>query len=62
MKEKTPKNKCWIVSVGNDDFNYHPALELISAVKRYNKKTGEGLKMFRSKAHVQKLCDQLNSL
>lgn len=61
-KIKTPKNKCWIVAVDTDSFNYEPSLELISAVKKHNRETKEGIKMYRKKETVQKMCDIANSL
>lgn len=61
---KTPKNKCWIVAIGNDDFKCHPSLELISKVKAHNKTVGavDRFKMYRRKETVQKLCDNANSM
>lgn len=61
---KTPKNKCWIVAVDNDSFNYSPSLELISKVKSYNKTVGvvDRFKMYRRKETVQKICDNANSM
>lgn len=62
--KKTPKNKCWIVSIGNDDFKYHPQLETISKVKKHNKKApvSERFKMYGKIESVQKICDALNSM
>lgn len=62
VKQKTPKNKCWIVAVGNDDFNYWPSMELISAVKKHNKKNKDNIRMYRTEKYVQKICDALNSM
>ena len=60
---KTPKNKCWIVAIGNDDFKYHPSLELISKVKKHNSQNKrDKFKMYRNKETVQKICDRGNSL
>jgi hypothetical protein len=58
-----PKNKCWIVGLDSDSFNYEPVLELISAVERHNKKKPkEKFKMYRTKGPAQKAADYLNSL
>lgn len=61
---KAPKNKCWIVAVDFDSFNYSPSLELISIVKKHNKTSpkGEHFDVFSSKENAQKVCDKLNSL
>lgn len=56
MKNKTPKNKQWIVAVDTDSFNYSPALELISACKK------AGYKGYRKELTAQKKCDHLNSM
>ena len=53
---KTPKNKQWIVALGNDDFKYHPSLELISACKKAK------IKGFKKKETAEKHCNHLNSL
>lgn len=59
---KTPKHKCWIMAIDNDCLDYMPSLELISKVKKHNKIAGDNIKMYRTKEHVQKLCDKANSL
>lgn len=62
-KNKTPKNKCWIVGFCNDSFNYEPSLELISRVKKHNlKNREEKFKMYRKESTVQAICDKLNSI
>jgi len=60
--EKTPKNKCWIIGIDNDSFNYEPALELISEVKKHNKTAKHKHTMYRRKKTVQIICDKLNSM
>lgn len=56
MKNKTPKNKQWIVAICNDSFNYEPSLELISACKK------AGIKGYRKRSTAQKYCDNANSI
>lgn len=63
LNMKTPKNKCWIVAIGNDDFKYHPKLILISKVKKYNKENKKDqFKMYRREETVQRICDKGNSM
>ena len=56
MKDKTPKNKQWIMAIGNDCFDYMPSLELISACKKAK------IRGWRKKSTAQMHCDNANSL